>query len=799
MKQNMLRTFTTGSNMNMNKSLLVALCLLCLPALVFPQAAGVTKDIQLGSVYWKAADSGDEGEGSMGWAVQGLTSYMGYELAGWSSKAWFLGVSSHTDTAGFTQAPMVTGCAQWEIDYDHLVFPISDEDGITIHRYYKNMPPTVVTDGLRNTQQYPQDAADHLDPNNDIIPGNADAMLESWMNTNMGITIHQRVIAYQQEKHDDYALFEWTFKNTGNVDYDADIELPDQVLEDVYFMRQHRIEAWPTFPWLTSFGEYTDETWGEDFADGPRNFFLSYSYPSHAENGLFEGDWDNLAMTSVDERGYPEGPIYIGEALIFASAAVNDMVNHDSNQPWAHFYENTDLEVVTLAPTPGSASYNQERFENCYQFMQEGNSWYVGAELAGFTKPEMTGATIKPGHFMQRFDELWEGVNDPRDGLYVPTFGQIGWYVPSPIYVVGPYTLAPGDSFKVVWACVEGNISSEIAWEYGNAWSHNALELDDLPPNVTMNGDYPSNFPMAVHNRDTDQELISPLGDTMRVENNVVRDSWIYTGKDSIFNHTYAAVWAYNNDYVIPEAPPAPSTMVTSSANHILIEWSHAMGDVSQISGYRVYRFLGTTFPEVQFSADTIYGLPELVYECGEGTDNPLGYSFQDEDVIRGFAYYYVVTAVDDGNNIPDYDGIVRRLESNKFQGRSNLSASLLRAPGSSLEGIKIVPNPWSIGSGEFQFPGEDYKIMFYEVPPYCKIRIFTLDLVREINHGDGSGDQPWGTTAHVYLTTDQDQRVVSGLYFVQFEVSENHDDPITGERLFTKGESIVKKLVVIR
>jgi hypothetical protein len=151
--------------------------------------------------------------------------------------------------------------------------------------------------------------------------------------------------------------------------------------------------------------------------------------------------------------------------------------------------------------------------------------------------------------------------------------------------------------------------------------------------------------------------------------------------------------------------------------------------------------------------------------------------------------------------NITGIFNEVQVLESGKYLGRSNQSASLLRAPGTRLKDIRIVPNPYNIGAADLQFPGESYKIMFYNIPPYCTIRIFSesLDLIRKIEHGDGSGDQPWGTTAHVYLTTDQDQRVASGLYFVQFEVTEDYRDPATDEVLFSKGDAIVKKLAVIR
>jgi hypothetical protein len=789
-----------------NKSTILALSLVLivsLPVLILGQAAGVRKNMEVGALRMAVLDSGDEGEGSFGWG-QGLVPYRGWDESAWSTKAWFLGVESFTDTSGVTHTPMVTGCAQWGIDYDHLVFPISDAQGYTIHRYYKHQPPDVSTDGVQNNQMYPLDAADHLDPDNQKIPGNADGLIESWMNTNIGITIHQRAIAYSQTNHDDYVLYEWTFKNTGNVDYDSEIELPDQTLNNVYFLRQHRVSEWPTFSWITSFGELYSDTWGDNLIDGAKNFFLSYGYMSHAVDGSFDGDWDNLAATSVeDDYGYPVWPLYAGELLVFASAAVNDMVNHNPDQPWVSFTESVDLEFVVNPPSPGSSAYTQQQVRGCYRIMEEGNSWFAGAETPGIiSKEDMTGPDVKPGHHMRRFDEM---VN----WIYPPGSAQIGWYMASPIYVVGPYTLAPGDSFRVVWASVAGMISSRTGWEIGNAWSRNSLTEADLPPNVSIVDGLPDNFPV-IHERDTEGELIHPPGDTMSVTNNIVRDAWIYTGKDSLFRNAYAAVWAYENDYFVPEPPPPPSVTITSRADHILVEWENNSGDTEQIAGYRVYRLLGSDYPDVQEGTPIMYGLEELVFECGAGTDHPeIVYSFMDTvHITRGFDYFYIVTAFDDGDNLPGIDSEAQVLESSIFVGRSNLSASLLRAPGTRLKDIRIVPNPYNIGSWEdgLQYPGEvgRYRIMFFNLPPKCKIRIFSesLDLIREIDHVDRSGDQPWGPQADIpelHLASDQEQRIVSGLYFVQFEVTEDYSDPATGDILYRKGESIVKKLVVIR
>jgi hypothetical protein len=80
------------------------------------------------------------------------------------------------------------------------------------------------------------------------------------------------------------------------------------------------------------------------------------------------------------------------------------------------------------------------------------------------------------------------------------------------------------------------------------------------------------------------------------------------------------------------------------------------------------------------------------------------------------------------------------------------------------------------------RFEGEGDKIAFFNIPGQCRIRIFTElgELIKEIEHLDGSGDAYWNSV------TSSNQVIVSGIYIVVFENLQ------TGER-------IIKKLSVIR
>jgi hypothetical protein len=97
----------------------------------------------------------------------------------------------------------------------------------------------------------------------------------------------------------------------------------------------------------------------------------------------------------------------------------------------------------------------------------------------------------------------------------------------------------------------------------------------------------------------------------------------------------------------------------------------------------------------------------------------------------------------------------------------TTLPASLQRAPGNSLDEIRVVPNPFSLAAQKIQYPGDPNKIMFLNLPPECTIRIFSEsgDLVKTIEHTKGSGDAGWGVLANEQQTSDTGQRPVSGLY----------------------------------
>ncbi|MFO7841595.1 MAG: fibronectin, partial [Fidelibacterota bacterium] len=89
---------------------------------------------------------------------------------------------------------------------------------------------------------------------------------------------------------------------------------------------------------------------------------------------------------------------------------------------------------------------------------------------------------------------------------------------------------------------------------------------------------------------------------------------------------------------------------------------------------------------------------------------------------------------------------------------------------------------------------------MFYNLPENCMIRIFTErgDLVDEIEHVTEAGMSPVADEAW-YSSTDSRQVIKSGVYIAHIQVTEDTSEKDTGLPLLFKGESIVKKFIVIR
>nr|HQU73450.1 fibronectin type III domain-containing protein [Calditrichia bacterium] len=622
--------------------------------------------------------------------------------------------------------------------------PVADSDGFFIKRYSRYQPPKITVDGREIQDPFPLDGSDEVNP--DIIPGTADMMVTSTINTDMGVTITQKVLSWSQANHDDYIIYDWTFTNTGNIDLDDDIELPNQTLTNVYFLRSSRLERWDSQFWYSGEGDYAEDT-----------LRLRYAYPgrrsdSGTEDNTGNGYWE-------PQPGWMWNPMSVGQAILHADRSVSDPTD-DFNQPMMTGTENSDLLWIRNDPTStGPADWAQ-----VWRGMTEGWEWRGEVE-------RLSGANVRPGfRSVHMEDQAVPGVKYITDLSWV-TFGAAYFWA------AGPYTLAPGEDFRIVWADGFGVINPLKIWEVQTAWENgNATP----PPGMTFDNaggvGLVDNMPTPYKNN---PELYN------NNFNDWARDAWIFTGIDSLKQNMNNAQWNVRNNYNVPAAPQPPSITVNSLPNKIEISWGDESEDATDFAGYKLYRSEGFWYEGYLRGTNTReHGQWELIGNFpGSGT-----HSYDDTDVTRGISYFYKVVAYDDGTqNGPDVDGGGHPLESGHFLNVTRRGAVLTRPAKSDLSEVVIVPNPFNSSARELQYPGEPDKILFLELPPVCTIRIYTEsgDLVKVIEHDNGSGDESWGLNTNEHMTSETGQIVVSGIYIVNFSMP--------------NGESVNKKMVIVR
>ncbi len=614
---------------------------------------------------------------------------------------------------------------------DNSLFPVKMEQTA------KFKPPDIFVDGNNISAPYLVDIDKYNE--NQI----ADRIVENIVNTTMGLTMTRRILAFSQQYHDNYFIKEFIFVNTGNTDYDDEIELNRQ-LKDVYISWGTRYSAgregaaligggmvYGKNMWATKRGEdypdYADESITED---NPIVEWLRCGFGWAGQNA--GNSYDNIGAPNNTGNGRLNSPHHVGVVTLHVD---NSSTDHSDNpyQPFVLGWHSGDKYPPLgdmVAETPMVQLYT----------MISGNPYPSDA----FGDP------------WERFDETYlESITHPIDPsqIYPSDEGTNIWVS------YGPFTLQPGDTIVIVEAEGVNGLSRQMCEEIGTTWSEGSGPFYLPPPEG---------------------------GETTNPDE--YKNAWVYTGKDSILETFGRAKRNFDQNYQIPQPPlPPPVFEVNSGGDRISLSWqpSPSEGD-ADFGGYRIFRAVA--------KPDTTY---EEIFACGVGTNNQqIVNSYDDKSPVRGFSYYYYLVAFNNGsNNQTGEANPTGQLHSGKFYTRTTTPAFLSRQAGKSLSQIRIVPNPYNINAGRLNYPGEPDKIAFLNIPAFCTIRIYTErgDLIQTIEHDDGSGDQFWNSV------TSSRQTVVSGVYIAHFEVTEDYSDPDTGQVLYKKGDSTFQKFVVIR
>jgi hypothetical protein len=658
------------------------------------------KWIKVGSLHHFIRASGLE-RGWNGTYYQGLVWPAEYaETDNFVNKRFWVACKNFTDTDGRYWPTKATALTESE--------DLSQYVAMDLRQIAKYNPTKVYVDGVEvsETTDIYQDLIDEVDESI-----RADRLVVNTIRTNIGVTIYRRILAHSQQYHDDYLIYEYVFKNTGNADEDEEIEYPEVTLEDFYIgMMVHYAtsrdgaykvqgrQTWGYNQWLTKRGEdYEDYVNGDMTADSLRCTFSWLGQDDKVGH-------DNIGAPDVQGgTGRLCSPQYAGIAFLHTDTSPDDPTD-DPNQPRTVGWNGND----TYPRLNGSSELAMRLAWN----MADGKMMKGATDRMDSRMSE----TIYPGR-----------LTDAGGAAAV-----IGW---------GPYTLEPGDSIRIVFAEGVHGINRQRCETVGAKWLQGA-DSYDLPDGSTT------------------------------TDKNEYKNSWVYTGQDSILQLFSRARRAFEANYDIPTPPPPPAVFnVTSGGDRITLEWTPEPEMDSDFAGYRIYRAVA--------KPDTTY---EKIFECGSGTNHPeIVHSFDDVTAVRGYAYYYYLTAFNKGRKNNTSLNPSGTLESSRFYTQTTEPASLKRQASETLSNIRIVPNPYNIKARDLQYPGEPNKIMFLDIPGTCTIRIFSErgDLIKTIEHVDGSGDEQWN------LVTESRQVVVSGIYIAYFETPD--------------GQSTYKKFGVIR
>lgn len=461
--------------------------------------------------------------------------------------------------------------------------------------------PTVIVNGELASYNLLYDDVDEIDENL-----SADRIILTKVHTSMGISMTRKIMAFSQQNHDDYFIYEYVFKNTGIIDGDGTIY--QQTLNDVFFYFQHRYAPGgrePVPEYDSGWGIW-NSSWGRNCVNqvlnpGTGEPTIQYSwYGPHSER-LVSDDWGCPNQLSDGRLGAVQ---YIGFITLHADQSAYDLSN-DPCQPITTYFIDSD--------DPGNiadvSQYNETSMTHQYELMTLGHAVKTQAE-----------SIEEQGVFADQWGEAAGG------------YSQTAGY--------GPYSLAPGDSIRIVVAEGVNGLCREFSREVGANW-------------------------LAWYNGIGTPMLIKPDGSETTNYDEYKRE-WVQTGEDSLLMILNRAKDVYENNFNIPVPPPPPENFVIDAgADRFQLMWSNNATSWPNFDGYVIWRAKSEVL-----DSQTEY---ELIFQCDASN---VVHEFNDTNVLRGFDYYYCIQTKDNGSTNDIHPGTP--LYSSKFWTLSSQPVYLL-------------------------------------------------------------------------------------------------------------------------
>ncbi len=261
-------------------------------------------------------------------------------------------------------------------------------------------------------------------------------------------------------------------------------------------------------------------------------------------------------------------------------------------------------------------------------------------------------------------------------------------------------------------------------------------------------------------------EIIGEMDRAKIVEGGVANiDLMATASRDTMLAHVRAARKLYAHNY-LPSAHPPPtptdgenSLAITTEPGRVIIDWppipatyKDPILGVNDVAGYRVYRSDYFTIGPWTLVADI--KKDSVVLVSGK-------VRFVDQGLPFGVGNYYCVTSYDLGGN-----------ESGKVN-NTRFPIYPLRGPNTEFpHNVYVVPNPFRQHSN-LTGSGEQYRMEFIGIPAVCTIKIYTLmgEVVQEISHDDGSGSEAWGSIKRLdYQLNKWTLGIAPGVYLYRVE-----------------------------
>ena len=400
------------------------------------------------------------------------------------------------------------------------------------------------------------------------------------------LTAKRRVLAWSHQDLDDMLVHELVFTNTS-----------DQQITGAYFGGINGFNINQTGN-TSRFGYHGGRHY---FRDEDADEWIDWS-----EAGGFKGNanlvgrywhvqWDgDLPLTPDDDTGDP----FIPEVCIIAAC-------HDPS--WL----NASLRPAGMPLSPDYVGFGALAWRSSGT-----GAWNVADVAAGYVEP----AGEPLFHFWTQ--ESGNDVVDPADGLgpTTPAGRYDAWSAassatPSAVglgfvdVLYGPYTMDPGDQAKVVLAHVVGT-GSHVTIN-----SQTGYPVD--PTDWTMN---------HIGSQGTDSAF---------------RNAELAKGHDGLWTNVSHALFAYSNQWQVPNTPPDVEFTVMNSENaQNLVSWNGAAESAvnpdygtADVTAYRVYQ-----------SVYAEYG--PWVLKTEVPATGASSYSWEDTESIAGFSNFYNVRAV---------------------------------------------------------------------------------------------------------------------------------------------------------